>query len=78
MIVRKKPFGGDEGLCLESRWKHVVYVTKKKIWKGLCRKYQHDLYEYDVEDRRDEKLTEGRMGYDVDPAFSKDGTTGLV
>lgn len=69
-----KPFGGDEDYVWNPDGKRVVYVTKKKYGKDYAESTNSDLYEYDVETGATKNLTDGRMGYDVNPAFSKDGT----
>jgi len=69
-----KPFGGDEDYVWNPDGKHVVYVTKKKFGKDYAQSTNTDLYEYDIETGATKNLTEGRMGYDIAPAFSKDGT----
>jgi dipeptidyl aminopeptidase/acylaminoacyl peptidase len=68
-----KPFGGDEDYVWNPDGKHVVYATKKKYGKDYAESTNTDLYEYDVETGATKNLTEGRMGYDIAPAFSKDG-----
>ena len=70
----QKPFGGDEDYVWNPDGKHVVYVAKKKFGKEYAESTNTDLYEYDIETGATKNLTEGRMGYDVAPAFSKDGT----
>ena len=70
----QKPFGGDEDYVWNPDSKHVVYVTKKKFGKDYAVSTNTDLYEYDIETGATKNLTEGRMGYDINPAFSKDGT----
>ena len=70
----QKPFGGDEDYVWNPDSKHVVYVTKKKFGKDYAVSTNTDLYEYDIETGTTKNLTEGRMGYDINPAFSKDGT----
>jgi dipeptidyl aminopeptidase/acylaminoacyl peptidase len=70
----QKPFGGDEDYVWNPDGKHVVYVSKKKYGKDYAESTNSDLYEYDVETGATKNLTEGRMGYDVAPSFSKEGT----
>ncbi|HEV8283270.1 MAG TPA: S9 family peptidase [Chitinophagaceae bacterium] len=70
----QKPFGGDEDYVWNPDGKHVVYVTKKKYGKDYAVSTNTDLYEYDVTTGTTKNLTEGRMGYDVNPSFSKSGT----
>jgi len=69
----QKPFGGDEDYIWRPDGKAVVYVTKKKFGKEYAVSTNTDLYEYDVETGKTTNLTEDRKGYDVNPAYSKDG-----
>lgn len=70
----QKPYGGDEDYIWSPDAKHVVYVSKKKYGKDYALSTNADLYEYDVAAGATRNLTEGRMGYDVNPLFSKSGT----
>jgi dipeptidyl aminopeptidase/acylaminoacyl peptidase len=70
----QKPFGGEEDYVWNPDGKHVVYVCKKKYGKDYALSTNTDLYEYDVATGTTKNLTEGRMGYDVNPSFSKNGT----
>ena len=70
----QKPFGGDEDYVWNPDSKHVVYVTKKKFGKDYALSTNTDLYEYDITTGTTKDLTEGRMGYDINPSFSSNGT----
>jgi dipeptidyl aminopeptidase/acylaminoacyl peptidase len=70
----QKPFGGDEDYVWNPDSRHVVYVTKKKYGKDYAQSTNTDLYEYDVTTGTTKNLTEGRVGYDISPLFSKNGT----
>jgi dipeptidyl aminopeptidase/acylaminoacyl peptidase len=70
----QKPFGGDEDYVWRPDGKAVVYVAKKKYGKEYAVSTNTDLYEYDVAAGTTKNLTEGRMGYDLNPAYSKNGT----
>lgn len=70
----QKPFGGDEDYTWNPDGRHVVYVCKKKFGKDYAVSTNTDLYRYDVTTGVTKNLTEGRMGYDVSPLFSKSGT----
>ncbi len=70
----QKPFGGDEDYIWRPDGKAVIYVTKKKYGKDYAVSTNTDLYEYDVTTGSTKNLTEGKMGYDVNPSFSKSGT----
>jgi len=70
----QKPFGGEEDYVWNPDGKHVVYVCKKKYGKEYALSTNTDLYEYDIITGETKNLTEGRVGYDVNPSFSKSGT----
>jgi dipeptidyl aminopeptidase/acylaminoacyl peptidase len=69
----QKPFGGDEDYIWNPDSKHVVYCTKKKYGTAYSISTNTDLYEYNIETGQTKNLTEGMMGYDVNPLYSKDG-----
>lgn len=69
----QKPFGGDEDFIWNPDSKHVLYCTKKKFGTAYAISTNTDLYEYDVENRTTKNLTEGMMGYDVNPSYNKKG-----
>jgi dipeptidyl aminopeptidase/acylaminoacyl peptidase len=70
----QKPFGGDEDFIWNPDSKHVVYVAKKKFGTEYAVSTNTDLYEYDVEKGTTRNLTEDNKGYDVNPAYSRNGT----
>lgn len=70
----QKPFGGDEDYTWNPDGKSVVYVTKKKAGKDYAISTNTDLYEYTVANKTTRNLTEGRMGYDINPSFHTNGT----
>lgn len=69
----QKPFGGDEDYIWSPDSRYVVYVTKKKYGKDYAISTNTDIYQYDVETGKTKNLSEGMMGYDINPAYSKDG-----
>jgi dipeptidyl aminopeptidase/acylaminoacyl peptidase len=69
----QKPFGGDEDYIWGPKGHTIVYVTKKKVGAAYATSTNTDLYEYNLQSRTTRNLTEGRMGYDVSPAYNKDG-----
>ncbi len=69
----QKPFGGAEDLVWAPDSKGLVYVCKKKFGKEYAQSTNTDLYFYDVADAKTDNWTEGMMGYDVQPVFSRDG-----
>jgi dipeptidyl aminopeptidase/acylaminoacyl peptidase len=70
----QKPFGGDEDYTWHPDGKQVVYVTKKKYGTEYAVSTNTDLYSYNIETGKTENLTAGRMGYDINPAYHKNGT----
>jgi dipeptidyl aminopeptidase/acylaminoacyl peptidase len=70
----QKPFGGDEDFIWSPDSKKVVYVCKKKFGTAYAISTNTDLYEYDVTQGTTRNLTQGMMGYDVNPAFNSAGT----
>ncbi len=69
----QKPFGGDEDFIFNPDGKHVVYVTKPKQGTAYAISTNTDLFEYNIETGETKNLTEGMMGYDVNPAYNKKG-----
>lgn len=71
--VPQKPFGGLEDMVFSPDSKTLVYVGKKKAGKAYALSTNTDLYAYDIASGRTKNLSEGMMGYDTQPIFSKDG-----
>jgi Tol biopolymer transport system component len=69
----QKPSGGAEDLIFSPDGKSVIYVCKKKFGKEYAQSTNTDLYQYDITAGTTKNLTEGMMGYDTNPAFSKTG-----
>ncbi len=67
----QKPFGGDEDYLFNPDGKHVVYVTKQKQGTDYAVSTNTDLFEYTIETGETKNLTEGMMGYDVNPSYNK-------
>ncbi|MFZ1677815.1 MAG: S9 family peptidase, partial [Saprospiraceae bacterium] len=65
----QKPFGGDEDYIWSPDSKGVIYVTKKKYGKDYAVSTNTDLYYYDLETKKTKNLTEGQMGYDINPNY---------
>ena len=70
----QKPFGGDEDYVWSPDSKNVVYVSKKKYGKDYALSINTDLYQYNVSTGATTNLTSGMMGYDLNPAYNKQGT----
>ena len=66
-----KPFGGTEDYIWSADGKQVVYVTKKKYGTDYATSTNTDLYSYDIASSKTTNLTEGMMGYDLNPSFNQ-------
>ena len=69
----QKPYGGDEDFIWSPDSKRIIYVAKKKFGTAYAVSTNTDLYEYNVETGQTKNLTEGMMGYDINPAFNQKG-----
>ena len=69
-----KPFGGAEDYIWNPNGKEVVYVCKKKFGKEYAESTNTDLFLYNIADQTTKNITEGMMGYDLNPSFSTQGT----
>lgn len=69
----QKPFGGDEDYVWNPNGKEVVYCTKKKYGKDYAISTNTDLFAYNIETGKTRNLTEGMMGYDLNPIFNSKG-----
>jgi dipeptidyl aminopeptidase/acylaminoacyl peptidase len=68
------PFGGVEQLAWSPDGKTIAYTCRKKTGKEYAESTNSDIYFYDIESGEICNMTEGMMGYDVNPSFSPDGT----
>lgn len=69
----QKPFGGNEDYVWNPNSKEVVYCTKKKYGTAYAISTNTDLYSYNIETGKTRNLTEGMLGYDINPSFNKKG-----
>lgn len=69
----QKPSGGDEDFVWNPNGKEVVYCTKKKYGTAYAISTNTDLFAYNVETGKTRNLTEGMMGYDINPSFNSKG-----
>ena len=65
-----KPFGGSEDYTWSKDGKQVVYVAKKKYGTAYATTTNTDLYAYDITTGKTSNLTEGNMGYDINPSYN--------
>lgn len=69
----QKPFGGDEDFIWNPNGKEVIYCSKKKYGTAYTLSTNTELYSYNIETGLTKNLTEGFMGYDLNPSFNKFG-----
>ena len=67
------PFGGAEDYIWSPDGEKVLYVTKAKVGTEYVLSTNTDIYEYDLNTMKTRNLTEGMMGYDTNPQYSKQG-----
>ena len=65
----QKPFGGKEDFIWSPDSKHLLYVTKEKYGKEYAISTNTDIFAYDLVSGKTQNLTQGMMGYDVNPQF---------
>ncbi|MCH2230559.1 MAG: S9 family peptidase [Crocinitomicaceae bacterium] len=70
----QKPFGGGEDYIWAPDGKSVLYVTKKLFGTKYAVSTNTDIYEYNLETEETKNLTESNVGYDTQPAFSREGS----
>jgi dipeptidyl aminopeptidase/acylaminoacyl peptidase len=70
----KKPFGGMEQISWSPDSKTIVYTCVKKKGKEYAISTNSDLYQYFIDTKETVNLTDGMMGYDINPVFSPDGS----
>ncbi len=69
-----KPFGGIEQLAWSPDGKYIAYTCRKKTGLDYAVSTNSDIYLCDLHSGETSNLTEGMMGYDINPAFSPDGS----
>ena len=69
----QKPFGGTDDFVWSPDSSKLLYVAKKKTGAEYAQSTNTDIYAYDLATGSTENITEGMMGYDVNPKFSPDG-----
>ena len=68
-----KPFGGMEQIDWSPNGKQLAYTCKKLTGKDYAFSTNSDIYLYNIELGETENLTNGMLGYDMNPVFSPDG-----
>lgn len=67
------PFGGIEQLAWSPDSKTVAYTSRKKTGKEYSLSTNSDIYLYSLDSKETKNMTEGMMGYDINPLFSPNG-----
>lgn len=67
------PSGGIEQLAWSPDSKTVAYTCRKKKGMAYALSTNSDIYFYNIETKQTRNITEGMMGYDINPLFSPDG-----
>jgi len=67
------PFGGGEQIAWSPDGGRIVYTAKTVSGVEYARSTNSDLFLVDLASGSTANLTEGMMGYDVEPSFSPDG-----
>ena len=67
------PMGGMEHIAWSPDSKTIAYTCKKKNGKADATSTNSDIYLYDLASGTTTNLSEGMMGYDVEPVFSPNG-----
>ena len=68
-----KPWGGMEQLAWSPDSKEIAYTCRKKTGLAYSLSTNSDIYIYNVETGETKNITEGMMGYDINPKYSPDG-----
>jgi dipeptidyl aminopeptidase/acylaminoacyl peptidase len=69
-----QPHGGGEHITWSRDGQQIAYTSKKKNGKEAAFSTNADIYLYDLASKSTQNITEGMMGYDVEPLYSPDGT----
>lgn len=68
------PFGGMEQAVWSPDGSKIAYCCKRLSGKAFAESTNTDIYLYDLNTQKTVNLSEGNMGYDMDPVFSPDGS----
>lgn len=68
------PFGGIEQINWTPDSKQIAYTCKKLTGKASAFSTNSDIYLYDIEKGSTKNLTEFNKGYDINPAFTANGS----
>lgn len=68
-----RPWGGMEQVRWMPDSQSFVYCCRKKVGKEYALSTNTDIYQYIIQSGECRNLTEGMMGYDMNPVISPDG-----
>lgn len=68
-----RPFGGVEQWSWSPDGKQIAYTCRKKTGMDYAISTNSDIYLYDIETGTESNMTEGNGGYDLNPAYSRNG-----
>ncbi len=68
-----KPFGGMEQINWSPNSNTIAYTCKKLAGLAYTLSTNSDIYFYNVDSKTTKDMTQGMMGYDINPNFSPDG-----
>ncbi|MBQ7632052.1 MAG: S9 family peptidase [Paludibacteraceae bacterium] len=68
-----KPFGGVEQLAWNPNNEEIAYTCRKKTGLDYAVSTNSDIYLYNLKTRKTRNITEANKGYDINPAYSRDG-----
>ena len=71
-VLGEEPYSVSEYVWSPDGTK-VLYVSKKKFVTAFATSTNTDIYQYDIQSKETKNLTEGKMGYDINPSFSSLG-----
>jgi dipeptidyl aminopeptidase/acylaminoacyl peptidase len=67
------PFGGVEQIAWSPDGREIAYTAKRSVGTEYTVSTNSDIFIVNLESGETVNLTEGMMGYDVEPVFSPDG-----
>jgi dipeptidyl aminopeptidase/acylaminoacyl peptidase len=68
-----KPQGGMEQISFSPDGKKIAYACRKENGTALALSTNADIFLYDIASRETQNLSEGNLGYDLDPIFAPNG-----
>ncbi len=71
-VLNTEPYSVSEYVWAPDGNK-ILYVSKKKFGTAYALSTNTDIYQYDINTKETKNLTEGKMGYDINPSFSSLG-----